>query len=60
MPSTSITQQRLMGQAYALKTGELKYEDVLTYYMNRAGLYNGNVLNKGLSYNQIVALLTHT
>ena len=43
-----------------LKTGELKYEDVLTYYMNRAGLYNGNVLNKGLSYNQIVALLTHT
>ena len=43
-----------------LKTGELKYEDVLTYYMNKARLYTGNVLNKGLSYNQIVALLTHT
>ncbi len=43
-----------------LKSGELKYQDVLTYYMNRAGLYTGNVLNKGLPYNQIVALLTHT
>ena len=28
MPSTSITQQRLMGQAYALKTGELKSSDL--------------------------------
>ena len=28
MPSTSIAQQRLMGQAYALKTGELKSSDL--------------------------------
>lgn len=28
MPSTSIAQQRLMGQAYALKTGELKPSDL--------------------------------
>lgn len=28
MPSTSIAQQRLMGQAYALKTGELKASDI--------------------------------
>lgn len=28
MPSTSIAQQRLMGQAYALKTGELQADDI--------------------------------
>jgi hypothetical protein len=32
MPATSIAQQRLMGQAYALKTGELKPEDLNPKY----------------------------
>lgn len=32
MPSTSASQQRLMGQAYALKTGELKASDIDPQY----------------------------
>ena len=43
-----------------ITTGPLKYQDVLTYYMNKKSIFNGNVLNNGLSYNQIITLLTHT
>jgi hypothetical protein len=46
--------------AMQIQTGPLKYQDVLTYYMNKKGIFNGNVLNKGLSYSQIETLLTHT
>lgn len=43
-----------------IPSGPLKYQDVLTFYMNSKSLYSGNVLNKGLTNSQIMSLLTHT
>jgi hypothetical protein len=50
------SQSAIMG----IPTGPLKYENVLTFYLNKKNLYVGNVLDKGLSNSQLLTLISHT
>lgn len=43
-----------------IPTGALKYQDSFTFYLNKKGLYSGNVLNNGLTHSQLITLMTHT
>lgn len=44
----------------AIPEGPLKYGDTLTYYINKKGIYSGNVLDNGMTMANIISLLQHT
>ena len=41
----------------SIPKGGLKYGDTLTYYLNGKGLYSGNVLDKGMTINNILDII---
>ncbi len=44
----------------SIPEGGLKYGDTLTYYLNGKGLYSGNVLDRGMTINNILDIIQHT